>query len=642
MGTASVASVRDREEGQSRRTLRGPWRSVISALAAGFSLFYLYCAGFGIISTESHRAVYLMMSTILCVALYPCRRSSPKDRPTPVDLLLMALFAVSMVYWMNQYRAYSMFRVGSPSMWDLAMAVAAIAISLEASRRIMGPVLPILGLVFLLQLRYGAYLPGILAHKGFTWIRILEFTYCTMEAIFGVIAETFATYVFPFLIFGAFLRRSGGGDFFVNVACAFTRRVAGGPAIAAVVGSGFFGSISGSPVANVVGTGTFTIPLMKKVGYPPHVAGAVEAAASTGGQFMPPVMGAGAFIMATLTETPYARIMVHAAVPAVFYFLAVGVMVYLEAKRRGFGCLPPEDVPDPKTTLREGWYHIASVVIIVTLMLMGYSPFFAAFWASIAVIGCSFLNKKTMMGPARLYEALVDAGQGSLSVGATAGTLGVIMGGITLAGLGVKFSAMVLSLSQGILFLAIALVMVIGTVVGMGLPTTPSYIVMATLAAPALVKLGVPMLPAHLLVFWMAMSSNVTPPVCVAAYAGASIAGSDPMKTGFTALKYSLFLYILPFTFAYFPAIMLMGPVSAVVGTVASYAGGVVAFCSAVQGYFVRPCAVVERLVLAVASLCLFIPGLATDLAGLVLMAGVGLAQVRRSRAQRLLRHAGL
>lgn len=630
VGTASAASVKDREERQTRRVLREPWRTVISALAAGFSLFYLYCAGFGVISTESHRAVYLMMSTILCIALYPCRRSSPKDRPSLVDLLLIALYAVCMIYWMNQYRAYSMFRVGSPSVWDLALGVAAIAISLEASRRIMGPALPILGLVFLFQLRYGSYLPGVLAHKGFSWVRIVEFTYCTMEAIFGVIAETFATYVFPFLIFGAFLRRSGGGDFFVNAACALTRRIAGGPAIAAVVGSGFFGSISGSPVANVVGTGSFTIPLMKRVGYPPHVAGAVEAAASTGGQFMPPVMGAGAFIMATLTETPYVSIMVHAAIPAVFYFLAVGVMVYLEAKRRGFGCLPPEDVPDLVKTLKEGWYHIASVVIIVSLMLMGYSPFFAAFWASLAVVGCSFFNKKTRMVPARLYEALADAGQGSLSVGATAATLGVIMGGITLAGLGVKFSAMVLSLSRGSLFLAIALVMVIGTVVGMGLPTTPSYIVMATLAAPALIKLGVPMLPAHLLVFWMAMSSNVTPPVCVASYAGASIAGADPMRTGLVAFKYSLFLYILPFTFAYFPAIMLIGPVGEVLHTVVSYAVGVVAFCSAVQGYLVRRCAVAERALLTIASLCLFVPGITTDLVGLALFAGTILVQMRR------------
>lgn len=630
MDKSGAPAVKDREEGTQKRNLRGSWRTVFSALAAAFSLFYLYCAGFGVISTESHRAVYLMMSTILCLALYPMTKSSPRDRPSAIDLVLMGLYALCMFYWMNQYRVYSMFRVGSPSTLDLTLGIITIAISLEATRRIMGPALVVLGLIFLLQLYFGPYLPGILAHKGFTWVRIVEFTYCTMEAIFGVIAETFATYVFPFLIFGAFLRRSGGGDFFVNVACALTRRVAGGPALAAVVGSGFFGSISGSPVANVVGTGTFTIPLMKKVGYPPHVAGAVEAAASTGGQFMPPVMGAGAFIMATLTETPYAKIMIHAAVPAVFYFFAVGMMVYLEAKKMRIGCLPPEDVPDLVGTLKQGWYHVVSVIVIVALMVSGYSPFFAAFWASLAELGCSFFNRATMMTPKRIYEALADAGQGSLSVGATAGTLGIIMGGITLAGLGVKFSAMVLSLSQGVLFFAIALVMVIGTVVGMGLPTTPSYIVLATLAAPALVKLGVPLLPAHLLVFWMAMSSNITPPVCVAAFAGASIAGSNPMQTGFAALKYSLFLYILPFTFAYFPAIMLMGPISTVLETVTSYALGVVAFSAAVQGYCARSCSLIERAVLFFSSVCLFIPGLATDAIGLVGLVGVVMAQRRR------------
>ncbi|HYZ25757.1 MAG TPA: TRAP transporter large permease subunit, partial [Geminicoccaceae bacterium] len=293
-----------RVEGRGR-TLEGAFALAFSLTAAGFSLWYLYTSGFGLVSTETNRGLYLMLTSVLVFLLYPARRGAPKHRPSVVDLALIALTVVSIGYWIDQYVSYAMFRVSSPNRWDLAMAVIAIVVMLETSRRALGPVISIIALIFLAQLYFGAWLPGRLSHPGMSVERILEFIYSTQEALFGVIAATFATFVFPFMIFGAFLERSGAGSFFMELGTALAGRWRGGPAKIAVMTSALFGSISGSSVANVVTTGAFTIPLMKRIGFRPHNAGAIEAIASTGGQFMPPVMGAGVFILATLTQTSY-------------------------------------------------------------------------------------------------------------------------------------------------------------------------------------------------------------------------------------------------------------------------------------------------------------------------------------------------
>ncbi len=568
----------------SKRTLTGVWALAFNLVAIAFGAFYLYTSGFGIFSTESNRGIYLMATSVLVFLIYPARRSAPKDRPEILDIILVVAAVVSVGYWIDQYVSYAIFRVSSPNAWDLWMGGIAIVVMLETSRRALGPVIPIIAIVFLAQLYFGAYLPGRLSHPGMSVERILEFTFSTQEALFGVVAATFATFVFPFIIFGAFLERSGAGAFFMDLGTAVAGRWRGGPAKISVLTSALFGSISGSSVANVVTTGAFTIPLMKRTGFKPHHAGAIEAIASTGGQFMPPVMGAGVFILATLTETSYLTIAVMNIIPATMFFVFVLMMVDLEAVRTGIRGLPEEQVPSVRSVLAKGWYFFLPLVVVVGLLFNGFSPEFCAFWGTVSAIALSWLKPATRMGPNGIAQGLVGGAMSNAAAGAAIGSLGVIIGGIVLAGLGLKFSAVLVDLSGGYLLLALVLVTLISIIIGMGSSTTGSYIILSVVAAPALIQLGVPTVAAHLAVFYAACLSNITPPVCVAAFAGAAIAGADPMKTGLAALKYGITLILMPFTFAYVPGLLLDGSVAVIVHSTVAYFLGVVALAIAVQG----------------------------------------------------------
>ena len=572
-----------RVEGRSR-TLTGPFALAFSLTAAGFSLWYLYTSGFGLVSTETNRGLYLMLTSVLVFLLFPARATSPKHRPSVVDLVLVALTVISIGYWIDQYVSYAMFRVSSPNQWDLAMAVIAIALMLETSRRVLGPVIVVIALIFLAQLYFGPYLPGRLSHPGMSVERILEFTYSTQEALFGVIAATFATFVFPFMIFGAFLERSGAGHFFMDLGTALAGRWRGGPAKIAVMTSALFGSISGSSVANVVTTGTFTIPLMKRTGFRPHNAGAIEAIASTGGQFMPPIMGAGVFILATLTQTSYLTIALMNVIPAVIFFVFLLAMVDLQAIRAGLKGLPPDETPPIGGVLKRGWHFVIPLVVVIGILFAGYSPDFGAFWGTVSAVVLSWRLRETRMGPKEVVQALIGGAQSNTSAGAAIGTLGIIIGGIVLAGLGLKFSAVLIEFSGGNLLACIFLVTIISIIIGMGSSTTGSYIILSVVAAPALINLGVPTIAAHLAVFYAACLSNITPPVCVSAFAAAAIAGADPMRTGFAALKFGATLMIIPFSFAYVPELLLQGTPIGVAHATAAYLIGNLALAMGLQG----------------------------------------------------------
>jgi TRAP transporter 4TM/12TM fusion protein len=603
------------------RELNRPLTLIAKAISALFAFFYLYTAGFGIFSTESHRGFYLLFSFLLCFLFYPAARKAPYNRALLVlDGLLILLSTAAIIYWMDQYADYASYRVAYPNVWDTFWGSILILICLEVTRRVMGNTLAIVGLLFVVQLYFGPHLPGAFAHRGMTITRIIEFNYSTTEGIFGTVVSVFSTYVMPFLVFGAFLQRSGGGQFFIDLAKALAGHISGGPALIAVWGSAVFGSMSGSPVANVVATGSFTIPMMKKSGFKADFAGAVEAAASTGGQFLPPIMGAAAFILATLTETTYAKIVVMASVPALLYYFSLTSMVYFHAKKSGILGLPREELPRVSDVLRKGWYYAFTIVIAIYLIVVGFSPPVVAFWATVFVSACSMLRKETRFTPAGIFATLDIAGKSGLTVAATAGTLGLVMGGITLSGLGVTFSHILLSLSGGSIFLTIILIMLISTIVGMGLPTTAAYIVLAILAAPSLVMMGVPLVQAHMLCFWLSMTSNITPPVCVAAFAGASVAGGDPMKTGLHACVLGAFLYLLPFAFVYTPGVMLIGPWSEVVPVILSFAFATIALSAAVQGWLMRRLKLWERGVYLISSILLITPELLTDLAGLAIL----------------------
>ncbi|MCH7938067.1 MAG: TRAP transporter fused permease subunit, partial [Proteobacteria bacterium] len=534
----------------------------------------MYTSGFGLVSTETNRGLYLLFTSVLVFIAYPARKGAPNDRPSIIDAVFIVLAVASIGYWMDQYVPYAMFRVSEPNNWDLIMGGIAIVVVLETSRRVLGIAIPIIATLFLLQLYYGPYLPGKLSHSGLPVDRIVEFTFSTQEAMFGVVLATFATFVFPFMIFGAFLERSGAGTFFMDLATALTGKWRGGPAKIATVSSALFGSISGSSVANVVASGAFTIPMMKRIGFKPHHAGGIEAIASTGGQIMPPIMGAGVFILATLTQTDYLSIAVMNVIPAVLFFSFVLLMVDLEAVRTGIKGLPADEIPRVRDVLRRGWHFFVPPVLVVTLLFKGYSPDLGAFWGTVSALVLSWRHKETAMGPRDIFRGLAAGAHNNTSAGAAIGSLGVIIGGIILSGLGLKFSAVLVEFAGGSLLLTVSLVTLISVIIGMGSSTTGSYIILAVVAAPALIQLGVPEIAAHLVVFYAACLSNITPPVCVSAFAAAAIAKADPMRTGFAALKYGTTLVLIPYSFVYVPELLLQGTWLEISAATVSYAVG--------------------------------------------------------------------
>ena len=566
-----------------KRTISGTWAIVYSLAAAFMAVWYLYTSGFGVVSTETNRGYYLLFTAVLVFLTYPATSKSPGNRPSVWDVICILLVSASIGYWMDQYAEYAMNRVSSPSFWDQTMGVIAILMIIEIARRALGLVIPILAFIFMGQLYFGPYLPGKMSHAGVSLERIIEFTFSTQEAMFGVVTATFATFVFPFMIFGAFLERSGAGAFFMDLGKALTGRWRGGPAKIAVVTSALFGSISGSSVANVVATGAFTIPMMKRTGFRPRVAGAIEAISSTGGQFMPPIMGAGVFILATLIEMDYLKIALMNVIPALIYFIFVLFMVDLEALRSGLRGLPPEEIPKVSEVLRRGWHYFLPLAIVLGILFNGFTPEVGAFWGTVAALALSYRHKNTRMSPSGIFQALVGGAGSNTSAGAAIGSLGMIIGGIVLSGLGLKFSALLVETAGGSLILCVLMVMVISIIIGMGSSTTGSYIILSVVAAPALVYLGVPIVAAHLLVFYAACLSNVTPPVCVSAFAGAAIAQADPIQTGLSALKFGFALIFLPFAFVYRPQILLLGSPWEIAYNTAISLFGFVAFAMALQ-----------------------------------------------------------
>ena len=618
-----------------KRTLSGGYAVIYGLIAAIFSFWYLYTSGFGIVSSETNRGFYLMFTSVLVFLNFPAFKKNETTKPSLMDWLFIFLAIASIGYWMNQYMSYAFNRVSDPNQWDLIMGVCAIAVVLETSRRVLGWAIPIICIVFLMQLYFGPYLPGKLSHDGMSIERIIEFTFSTQEAMFGVITATFATFVFPFMIFGAFLERSGAGQFFMDFATALTGRWRGGPAKIAVLSSALFGSISGSSVANVVASGTFTIPMMKRIGFKPHHAAGIEAIASTGGQIMPPVMGAGVFILATLTQTEYLVIAAMNIIPAVLFFFFVLLMVDLEALRTGLKGLPAAEIPNLGKVLRDGWHHVIPLLVVITLLMVGYSPDFGAFWGIVCTTVLSWRHKKTAMGVKDIFRGMVMGASSNAAAGAAIGSLGVIIGGIILSGLGLKFSAILVEFAGGSLFITVMLVTLISVIIGMGSSTTGSYIILAVVAAPALIQLGVPEVHAHLVVFYAACLSNITPPVCVSAFAAAAIAKADPMKTGFAALKFGTTLALIPFSFVYVPELLSQGTAIEVMAATICYIAGYAALAIAIQGldFFGLKLSSHQRILFFLVAACFMLPLIIwIKLLGVVLLAAIWALNFKKTK----------
>ncbi len=606
---------------------------VVTVLAVALSLFQLYTAGLTALTALIQRSVHLGAILCLVFLIYPPFRRVRKDRLNLwwiLDLGLIGLTLYCVLYL--DFNLLAIFeRQGDWLPQDVWVGVIGTLLVLEACRRVIGWVMAGICALSLLYAYFGPYMPDVIIHKGYSVERMATTLWLTTEGIFGIPIGVAATFVFIFVLFGAFLEVSGGGNFFIDLAHALTGRFSGGPAKTAVIASGFMGSVSGSAVGNVVATGSFTIPMMKRVGFKPHVAGAIEAAASTGGQLMPPIMGAGAFLMAEFTNTSYLEIIKVAFVPALLYYFTVLLFVHFEAKKTGLHGQAKENLPRASKVLAENLHFLIPVAVLVAALLAHVSPMKAGFLAVVSVWAASLIRSKSRMGPRKLLEALEKGARGAVVVSVACAAAGIIVGMVSLTGIGLKFSGLVLEFSFGHEILAILLIGLASLVLGMGLPVTASYIVLVILAGPALVELGVPLMVAHMIVFWYSQDANVTPPVSLASFAGAGIAGAPPMQTAFVSWKLAKGLYIIPIVMAYRPLLM-NGPPLEVAATMVATAAGLAAFAAALDRYLLRAATWVETALLAGAALACFWPSLWTDAVGYLLLAAAVTSQIVRGR----------
>lgn len=607
----------------------------VSALAITFSIFQLYTATFGVLDAQLQRAVHLGFGLALVYLLYPSRKRWSRTKVHPLDVVLAIFGAASPAYIVLEYQQLVL-RSGTVTTSDLAVGLIGILLVVEATRRVVGIPMVMVVLCFIAYAFAGPYMPGVLAHRGLTLNQLVGHLYFTTEGIFGIPLGVSSTFIFLFILFGAYLESTGLGKFFIDLANSIAGWASGGPAKVAVLSSGLMGTVSGSSVANVVGTGSLTIPMMKKLGYHKNFAGAVEAAASTGGQLMPPVMGAAAFLMAEFVGVPYIDIVKAAVVPALLYFTGVWLGVHFEAKRSNLKGLPREQLPKFGRLFIERGHLALPLVVIVYLLVSGYTPMRAALVAIVLSIVCSALRKSTRMKPIEIVRGLDKGARNVLSVLVACASAGIVIGVVTKTGVGLKLASGLLALSGGLLLPTLFFTMITAIVLGMGVPTTANYVITSTIAAPAIIQMGVPVLAAHMFVFYFGIIADVTPPVALAAFAGAGIAGGNALKTGINASKLAIAAFIIPYMFVLSPVILM---VDATIGNVllATMTAiiGMVALSSALIGYLVDNCRAYERIILIAGGLMMIKPGMLTDIAGFVLFALVLVSQWQRKKAQR-------
>ncbi len=521
-------------------------------LAVSLVLFYSYSAVLEPAATQYHRGIYIVITYVLVLLVY--RSKSIWGRI--FDYLLLVLSIITIGYWIYNFEAIN-YRAGAETEVDQIIAMIGVLIGVELARRVVGNVFVIIGALMLIYGVFGEYAPELISHAGDTFPELCTSIFYKSDGVFGIMANVLATYILLFVIFGAFLEKSGAQRFFIDFPLAAVGHKIGGPGKVSVIASGLFGSISGSAIANTVSTGAFTIPMMKRAGFRPHIAGGIEPAASIGGMFMPPIMGAGGFIMAELTGVPYSQIMLVALFPAFMYFFSVFVMVHYEAKMHNI--VGEKSDKSALDILKKQWFYTLPLIVITILMLMGYSPGYSAILGIVTCIIISWFRKDTRIGVKGFIEASRAGAENSLKIGATVGVIGIIIGVLTYSGLVLTFADIVIELADGRLFLTILLIALASLVLGMGVPVTAAYLITAVVAVPALTHLGVNEIAAHMIVYWLSQDSNITPPVCIAAFAGATIAKANMWKTAFTSFKFAKFLYLGPFLFGYVPEFSLNG-----------------------------------------------------------------------------------
>jgi len=634
MDESVITDLIEKYDAESRyRKLGGLQGKFISAWLVCMSLFHLYTAGIATMPITIQRAVHLTFAIVAVYILFPARRSGSKTSAPFYDWILAAAAGCVTGYIIFFFNDIAR-RGAEPMPYEIWLGIAAIILVIEAGRRVVGNVLPCLSILFLGYCYFGNYAPGMFQIRGYSVSRIIQHMYLTPEGIFGIALGVSATFVIVFIIFGAFLSQSGGAKFFNELALALAGGTPGGPAKVAVVASGLLGTINGSSVANVATTGTFTIPLMKRVGYPPHYAGAVEACASTGGQLMPPIMGAGAFIMSEFLNIPYLTIAASAIIPAFIYYTAIFTNVHIRARKENFLGLPKDQLPLVGDVMRRDGHLIIPVLVVIATLLMKYTPLRSGFIGIVAVIVISMIKPHTRMGIRDMLKACEEGARGALGVALACALVGFIVGTSSLTSLGLTISNNIIDISGGNLLLTLMLSMVACLVLGMGLPTTANYIVCSTIIAPALIGMKVLPLAAHMFVFYFGIMADLTPPVCLAAFTGAGIAGADPAKTGFTATKIALCSYIMPYMFVYNPMLLLnrVVPYELVILAVSATLG-VIVLAGALEGWMYRTLRKFERLVMGVFALAAIHVSIILSIVGIVGIAVI-LFYLKKTKSQ--------
>jgi TRAP transporter 4TM/12TM fusion protein len=616
--TVDLGKIKDAELIRTREFGKfGSW--VIYIVGALCSLFHLYCLLINPIDPWFFRGMHIVFLSFLCFLLYPGWQGASK-KVHFIDYILILMIIVPFVYMVINFDEW-IYRVGVlPTTWDTVISLIFIIAILEMTRRTTGLALAIIATVFILYGYFGSSLPGLFYHKGYSWPRIFTYLF-SLDGILGLPIFVSAAYVYIFVIFGAFLRSSGVGAYFIQFANAIVGWARGGPAKVAIISSSLFGTVSGSSAANVVGTGSFTIPMMKSMGYKSHFAGAVEAVASTGGQIMPPVMGAGAFLMAEILGVPYVKVLVAAILPAAMYYLAVYFMVDFEAAKTGLVGLPPDRIPNKKETLKKLYMFTPLAVLVYYIAVAMASIIKAGTMAVVACIAVSWTSKETRMGLKKVIDSLANGAKGAIEMAGTCAAAGIVIGIISQTGIGLKFATILLEYSKGILPFALFLSMIVAIVLGMGMPTTAAYAICAAVITTGLIKLGAIPIAAHLFVFYFACISAITPPVALAAYAGAAIANASPNRVGFTAMKLGIAAFIAPYMFIFNPAMLLIGSLTDVIIVTATALLGTFALACGMQGWLLgRIVGLPIRILLIAGAIMLIKPGVYTDIAGACLL----------------------
>jgi TRAP transporter 4TM/12TM fusion protein len=602
------------------------------AWGAAASLLHLYTAGYGVFEPRVQRSLHLLLLIPLLFILYPCHSRSPRTRPSVLDWMWAAITftASAFMIWDRDRLNYRWEGASDVLPVDVVLGTAMVILVIEACRRSLSRWMAVTISVALVYLATCQWVPGTFHYKGFTYPRMIELLYLGGDdGIYGFLTGISSNILYVFVLFGAVLMKAGVGSFLIDFAVRTTGWMRGGPAKTAVVGSALFGTISGSTVANVYATGSFTIPLMKRSGYTPKSAAAIEAIAGTGGQIMPPVMGAGAFVMSEVTGVPYGDIIKAAAIPAMLYYIGLLAMVHFLAVRGGLRPMPREQMPAWQPVLRHG-YFVLCFVLIVYFLAAGYSPTKAAFYVIVVTFFLSFLDRATWMTPRRCLEALVDGAAGAATIAAALAGSGMVVAVLTKTGSALAFGGTVIAISAGSLIVAMLLIFVVVSVLGTGIPTTAAYVICVTVGAAAMTNLGIGLLTAHLFVFYYAVLSDLTPPDAVTAFAAANIAGSEMMATGVEAFRLGIAGFFVPFAFVFHPALLLRGSWPDVIVATAFAALSAIALAAAVVGYAGGPLRVPERGVALVAAALMISTALPLQFGGVVLFAALSAWTARR------------